>query len=222
MRLIAGRSMGWTNRLWQGGKRMGTVKEYSDTLMIVLLKARAPEKYKDRVQNEVVGKGGKDLYQTATDDELEARMAAIEAEAYGKAKARETPQMTLTRKDKIEYLALLEEKWRRQARTNVLDFARFTMPTFFDGWFHRTYYDYLTRFANREIRRLMVFVPPQSGKSQGSTRNLPAYLLGKIRNVRSPWCPIRRTSPASSTERSSASSIPPNTRSCSPTPASPA
>lgn len=67
--------------VWQGGKKMGTVKEYSDTLMIVLLKARAPEKYKDRVQNEVVGKGGKDLYQNATDAELEARLAELEQKA---------------------------------------------------------------------------------------------------------------------------------------------
>jgi hypothetical protein len=45
------RAVEGTNKpVWQAGKRMGTIKEYSDTLMIVLLKARAPEKYKERHQ----------------------------------------------------------------------------------------------------------------------------------------------------------------------------
>jgi hypothetical protein len=44
------------------GKRVrAKVKEYSDTLLIVLLKANAPKKYKDRVQAEHTGKGGKAL-----------------------------------------------------------------------------------------------------------------------------------------------------------------
>lgn len=87
--------------------------------------------------------------------------------------------MTLTRKDKIERIALLEEKWRRKAKTNLFDFTQYTMPAFHPGWFHKTYYDQLSRFANREIKKLMVFAPPQHGKSEGSTRRLPAYLLGR-------------------------------------------
>jgi hypothetical protein len=44
------------------GKRVkAKVKEYSDTLLIVLLKANAPKKYKDRVQAEHTGKGGTPL-----------------------------------------------------------------------------------------------------------------------------------------------------------------
>jgi hypothetical protein len=39
---------GTSKPVFQGGKKVGTVKEFSDTLLIVLLKARAPEKYKDR------------------------------------------------------------------------------------------------------------------------------------------------------------------------------
>lgn len=35
--------------VYQGGKLAGKIREYSDTLLIVLLKARAPEKYKERV-----------------------------------------------------------------------------------------------------------------------------------------------------------------------------
>jgi len=38
--------------------------------------------------------------------------------------------------------------------------------------------DRLERFAKGDIKKLMVFMPPQHGKSQLTTRHLPAYLLG--------------------------------------------
>lgn len=40
------------------GMECGTVQKYSDTLMIFLLKANRPDKYKDRVANEHTGKDG--------------------------------------------------------------------------------------------------------------------------------------------------------------------
>jgi predicted phage terminase large subunit-like protein len=53
------------------------------------------------------------------------------------------------------------------------------MPTFRPAAFHRRYYGVLTKFAHGEITKLMVFMPPQHGKSEGSTRRLPAFLLGE-------------------------------------------
>ena len=44
--------------------------------------------------------------------------------------------------------------------------------------FHLTYYKILNRFAKGDIKRLIISVPPQHGKSEGSTRLLPAYLFG--------------------------------------------
>lgn len=44
--------------VYQGGKLVGTVREYSDTLMITMLKARRPEKFKDRSATELTGKDG--------------------------------------------------------------------------------------------------------------------------------------------------------------------
>ena len=44
--------------------------------------------------------------------------------------------------------------------------------------FHRNYYRILEAFAAGRIRRLMVTMPPQHGKSVGATTLLPAYLLG--------------------------------------------
>ena len=52
-----------TNKpVYQSGKKVGTIREYSDTLMIFILKARAPEKYKER--QELTGKNGAPLNQT--------------------------------------------------------------------------------------------------------------------------------------------------------------
>lgn len=42
--------------VYQAGKKVGTVREYSDTLLIFLLKGAKPEKYKDR--GEISGPGG--------------------------------------------------------------------------------------------------------------------------------------------------------------------
>lgn len=44
--------------------------------------------------------------------------------------------------------------------------------------FHKTYYELLDAFAHGRISRLLVSVPPQHGKSLGSSRLLPSYMLG--------------------------------------------
>lgn len=41
--------------VYQGGKLVGKIREYSDTLLIILLKAKAPDKYKDRSTSELTG-----------------------------------------------------------------------------------------------------------------------------------------------------------------------
>lgn len=46
---------GTSKPVYQSGKLVGHVQEYSDTLLIFSLKARRPEKYKDRVSNELSG-----------------------------------------------------------------------------------------------------------------------------------------------------------------------
>lgn len=43
---------------------------------------------------------------------------------------------------------------------------------------HITYYTILEAFARGMVRRLIISMPPQHGKSEGSTRLLPAYILG--------------------------------------------
>jgi predicted phage terminase large subunit-like protein len=65
------------------------------------------------------------------------------------------------------------------ARESLEGFTRYTMPGFKPTWFHRQYYEILDLFAAGIIKKLIVTVPPQHGKSEGSTRRLPSYILGK-------------------------------------------
>lgn len=67
---------------------------------------------------------------------------------------------------------------RQLARQSFGIFAKCVMPTLNLTPFHVAYYRILQAFADGRIRRLIVTMPPQHGKSQGSTRLLPAYLLG--------------------------------------------
>lgn len=47
---------GWDEPVYQGGEHVGTVRKYSDTLLIFLLKGARPEKYRERFEH--TGKGG--------------------------------------------------------------------------------------------------------------------------------------------------------------------
>lgn len=65
-----------------------------------------------------------------------------------------------------------------QAALSLEDFACGIMPGLQMSGFHRVYYKVLEMFALRKIRRLIVTIPPQHGKSLGSSQILPAYMLG--------------------------------------------
>jgi hypothetical protein len=47
--------------VYQGGKLVGHIQEYSDTLLIFLLKGARPEKYRDRIQQELSGPSGQTI-----------------------------------------------------------------------------------------------------------------------------------------------------------------
>lgn len=68
---------------------------------------------------------------------------------------------------------------RELARRRLLDFTTFVSPWYEPFWHHALLASYLDRFARREIRRLMIFMPPRHGKSELVSRHLPAYLLGR-------------------------------------------
>lgn len=64
------------------------------------------------------------------------------------------------------------------ARRNFSDFVSYTKDDYQFNWHHKAICNKLQQFAKGEIRKLMIFVPPQHGKSQLCTRHFPAYMLG--------------------------------------------
>jgi len=73
---------------------------------------------------------------------------------------------------------------RRKARTNLLDFTTFTKPDYKVNWHHKLICEKLDKFVSGEIKRLIVCMPPQNGKSELVSRRLPAFLFGKNPNCR--------------------------------------
>ncbi len=60
----------------------------------------------------------------------------------------------------------------------LVDYSQQVMPFIEFEHFHIAYYRILEAFAQGKIKRLIITMPPQHGKSLGATTLLPAYLLG--------------------------------------------
>lgn len=71
-----------------------------------------------------------------------------------------------------------KELVKAAARHDLLAFARYMQPNLDIQPFHKTYYSVLNEFAHRRIKKLIITMPPQHGKSEGSSRKLPAFILG--------------------------------------------
>lgn len=75
--------------------------------------------------------------------------------------------------------AAKEVLFRRRARERLIDFARYTKHNYEADPFHELLANELDLIAKGENDRLMVFAPPQHGKSELTTRRFPAYFLAR-------------------------------------------
>lgn len=75
-------------------------------------------------------------------------------------------------------IGMEKENTNEKEEPSFGDFAERVFPSLYMGSFHTAYYRVLGAFAAGRIRRLIVTVPPQHGKSLGASVLLPAYLLG--------------------------------------------
>lgn len=64
------------------------------------------------------------------------------------------------------------------ARRHMRDFVEFTKPDYDFNWHHELICDAIDKFIAGSIKRLLIFAPPQHGKSELTTRRLPPKLLG--------------------------------------------
>ena len=72
----------------------------------------------------------------------------------------------------------MQQTTLHEAQPSFIDFSGEVYPFLEFTPFHRTYYKVLEAFAEGRIRKLIVSMPPQHGKSVGATTLLPAYMLG--------------------------------------------
>ncbi len=79
---------------------------------------------------------------------------------------------------RLELMNLLESKLAKRARTSLLSFAQFVRPEYDANWHHKRLCSLLDRFVSGESTRVMVFMPPQHGKSELVSRCLPSYIHG--------------------------------------------
>ena len=70
------------------------------------------------------------------------------------------------------------------ARRSLIDFTKYTNPLYIENWHHVSYAAKLDAFAAGRIKKLMVFMPPQHGKSELCSRRLPAKMLGDNPDLR--------------------------------------
>lgn len=66
---------------------------------------------------------------------------------------------------------------RRRARSSSLGFVEYTSPRWKAGKVHRAICAALDRVRAKEIDRLLLLVPPQHGKSQITSRRIPALFM---------------------------------------------
>jgi predicted phage terminase large subunit-like protein len=75
--------------------------------------------------------------------------------------------------------AAIELLRRRSARATLLDFTRYTFPDYQAEPAHALIAETLDKVVSGSITRLMIFAPPQHGKSELASVRLPALWLGK-------------------------------------------
>lgn len=78
---------------------------------------------------------------------------------------------------------LLEEHLRKaRAREHLLEFTKYTKPDYQAGFPHVKISEAIDEMIHGDLRRLIISMPPQHGKTELVSRRLPALLLGRNPN----------------------------------------
>ena len=84
--------------------------------------------------------------------------------------------------EELEELEILEELELVEGREELLGFITYTQPGYTVKWYHEFICSYIDMLLRREIKKLMIFLPPQHGKTEISSRKTPAFALGRNPN----------------------------------------
>lgn len=80
--------------------------------------------------------------------------------------------------EKQRLVKLRRIKLKRDAPGRFASFLGYANPKYQAEWFHILIADYCQKLFEGKIKNLMVFVPPQHGKSEIISRNFPAWAFG--------------------------------------------
>lgn len=83
---------------------------------------------------------------------------------------------------------LLKEKERREARDDFEKFIKLVKPDYVFNWHHLEIIERLQEFLTGDVKKLMIFLPPQHGKSELVSRLFPAFALGTNPNLKIAAC----------------------------------
>jgi predicted phage terminase large subunit-like protein len=78
----------------------------------------------------------------------------------------------------------IPELEKAMAREYLIDFTTFTNPRYQVKWFHEWIADSVDSMLAGDFKNLMVFTPPQHGKTELVSRRTPALVLGKYPETR--------------------------------------
>ena len=90
----------------------------------------------------------------------------------------------ITNKDLILADKEIRQKRIDYAKDNLLAFVRYTMPTYQATQFHKTYAKILNEFVHGRVKKLIISVPPQHGKSEKSSIRVPGMMIGRNPNLK--------------------------------------
>lgn len=76
----------------------------------------------------------------------------------------------------------ISEELILKARKSIRAFTLATKPDYKMWWHHKKTCDKLNAFVEGKIKYLMIFEPPRHGKSELTSRRLPAYIHGRFPN----------------------------------------
>lgn len=80
---------------------------------------------------------------------------------------------------KMKILRLRQEKLKLEAPDRFSRYLGYINPNYQLEWFHEIVADYCQKLFEGEIKNLMIFLPPQHGKSEITSRSFPQWGFGK-------------------------------------------
>lgn len=99
------------------------------------------------------------------------------------------PSLDILRRE----LALRKRLLEIDATSQFRQFLPYVNPSYQRQWFHRLIADRCQDLLDGRIKKLMVFVPPQHGKSEIVSRSFPAFALGQNPDLKIVGCSYAAT-----------------------------